>query len=157
MASNSSGLIKMALFGGAAYVAYRYFVQPAMSPAAAAPAPSTAGNMPAVIGTPTPVPQTGTTLDSTYAQLKAAVAGDADVTGSGDAAAAGVDTWNFYLGQVLNIAPPAPETVGIVRGNKITAAQYWAAMAPWLAANKGLHGLGLYGSLGVLARQQLGW
>ena len=37
--------------------------------------------------------------------------------------------------------------------NNLTAVQYWAVMAPWVSAQLGLGGLGVYGGLGALARR----
>jgi hypothetical protein len=37
--------------------------------------------------------------------------------------------------------------------NNLTAAQYWAVMAPWLSSTAGLSGLGIYGGLGAIVRR----
>ena len=96
-------------------------------------------------------------LDALYAQLKSAVATDTFFSGSGDSRTGSVDHWNYYLQQIVG-TPQIPggmfASVSGMDPNNLTAAQYWMVMAPWVASNKGLSGLGVFGGLGSLA---MGW
>ena len=130
-------LIKVALIGGGAFLAWKYFMQPATTAAheSATPAP------------PDPNKITGqNTLDGVYARLVAAAPSGSH----------GVDEWNAYLAPLLSVAPPDPMPLfqaaasGFAREQQITAGQYWAVMAPWLKQNAGLSGLGPKG-LGWMA------
>jgi hypothetical protein len=99
-------------------------------------------------------------LDAMYATLKNQAASDAFFTGSGDSLTASVDHWNYYLAQLVPAGVTIPAGLfSNVAGddpNNLTAAQYWAVMAPWLRSNAGLSGLGIYGGLGALVRAHRG-
>jgi hypothetical protein len=77
----------------------------------------------------------------------------------------GVDDWNVYLMAAMPSGFTAPDPMpiftaavpGFDRSQKLSAAQYWGVMAPWLKANAGLSGLhhfarlaGLYGVRGFV-------
>jgi len=136
----SSSVVKIGLLGGAAYLAYRYFVAPA--PAAAVVPAAGAAPAAAVPGIPP------ASLDAIYAKMLTAAAAE----GVG-ADGAGLDAWNVYLIRGGGPSPPpAPEDVfgalpGGERTRKYTAPEYWAKMAPFLKARGGYAGLGLFGSL----------
>lgn len=149
MADNS--MFKYALIGGAAYFAYTQgwlsFLGIGPTTAAAVPAPV----IPIV---PLPVPVVAPTgvafnsLDQIYIRMVAAATKDG-VTSTGP------DVWDAYAVQVGAPNPmPAPEDAGLTRVN-MTAAQYWAAMAPVLKTQHGLSGLGIYGGLGALTRRYI--
>lgn len=64
-----------------------------------------------------------------------------------------VDEWGFVLNQVLApLGKSAPDPMplfsaassGFDRGQRVTAGQYWAVMAPALKSQLGLSGLGMY-------------
>ncbi len=136
----SSTLVKVGLFGGAAYLAYRYYFAPSTSPAPSALHTSTGA---APSNTPAPA-----SLDAIYSKMVAEAAKE----GVG-ADGAGLDAWNVYLIRGGGPSPaPAPEDVfagvsGEARTRKYTAAEYWGGMAPYLKAKGGFAGLGLFGSL----------
>jgi hypothetical protein len=137
----SSSVVKVGLLGGAAYLAYKYFLSP---PSSAVPVVPAAGAAPAaaVPGIP---PQS---LDAIYAKMLTAAAAEG-VSSDG----AGLDAWNVYLMRAGVPGPePAPEDVfgslpGGERTRKYLAPEYWAKMAPFLKARGGYAGLGLFGSL----------
>lgn len=145
MAGSNSGLIKVALIGGAAYFAYRQgwlsflgLGSPAVTTAAPAPPVSTA---PPVVG--------ANSLDGIHAQLVAMVK-----------APAAVDEWDYALNQIMApLGKTAPDPMpifsaavpGFSRGQLLTDAQYWGIMAPALKAQLGLSGLGMYGGLAALS------
>jgi len=114
---------------------------------------------PAAPVTPTPVtPAAPSSLDATYASLKSLAATDTYFTGSGDALTSDVNHWNYYLAQLLGTAGPTIpggmfNNVSGDDQNNLTAAQYWAVMAPWLSSTAGLSGLGIYGGLGAIVRR----
>ena len=116
---------------------------------------------PAAPVTPTPVtPAAPSALDTMYASLKNQAASDSFFTGSGDARTGSVDHWNYYLAQLVPAGVTIPgglfSNVAGDDPNNLTAAQYWAVMAPWLASNAGLSGLGMYGGLGAIVRAYRG-
>ena len=90
-----------------------------------------------------------------YQSLKAAAAPDAFFSGSGDSLSSSVDHWNVYLTQVTGLTAPGGMFASVSGDdpNNLTAVQYWAVMAPWVSAQLGLGGLGVYGGLGALARR----
>ena len=51
--------------------------------------------------------------------------------------------WNSVLASVSNILPPDPSVVfpGVAPTSQMRLETYWAGMAPWLAANKGMSGV----------------
>jgi len=114
---------------------------------------------PAAPVTPAPVtPAAPSSLDATYASLKSLAATDTYFTGSGDALTSDVNHWNYYLAQLLGTAGPTIpggmfNNVSGDDQNNLTAAQYWAVMAPWLSSTAGLSGLGIYGGLGAIVRR----
>jgi hypothetical protein len=134
-------LVKVGLFGGAAFVAWKAgwldFIMPKTTPATPAPA---APNPNAIQG--------ANTLDGIYARLAAAAPSGSH----------GVDEWNAYLASVMpsDFTPPDPMPIfqaavsGFDRSQNLTAGQYWNVMAPWLKKEKGLSGLGPRG-LGWMA------
>jgi hypothetical protein len=142
-------MIKIALFAGAGYLAYRQGWLSMLglgTPAAAAPAPAAvtpAPNPNAIIG--------ANSLDAIYIRIVA----DAKVS------TATVDEWNYFLNSELApLGKTAPDPMPIFttavpnfdRSQKLTPAQYWAVMAPALKSQLGLSGLGIYGGLGQLLR-----
>jgi len=161
MADNT--LLKVALFGGAAYLAYEFGwlsflgLSPTATTASTAPTPTatTSTTAPVTTATTTTAPPIvgANSLDGIYAQLVSAA----------NAPAAGLtaDQWNYYLAPLLpsGVVPPDPMSVfpqavsGFARTQLLSAAQYWSVMAPWLKSNAGLSGLGIYG-LGLMWR---GW
>jgi hypothetical protein len=88
-------------------------------------------------------------LDSIFAQLVAKAGRLANTSMN-------ADQWGYYLAQVLNA--PAPDPLQLTYGGtnlnrstnwpSMTSAQYWAAVAPLVAQQRGLQGLGLLAGLG---------
>lgn len=164
--ADNSGLIKIALFGGAAYLAYKqgwlsFLGLGTSTPApAAAAAPPAAATPPATgpVSTP-PVAQpqitpTVNSLDTIYSKMTAAAAA------AGEASLLGVDTWGYYLNQQLApMGKSAPDPGPLMtdafggwwtRASPMAASNYWAVMAPALKSQLGLSGLGIYGGMGAL-------
>ena len=152
--------------GVGGYFAYQWYQKTYGTAAAATtatPTPSASTQSPAPLSpqpqqpAPSSVAATTSALDALYAQLKSAVATDALFSGSGDSRTGSVDHWNYYLQQIVG-TPQIPggmfANVSGLDPNNLTAAQYWMLMAPWVASNKGLSGLGVFGGLGSLA---MGW
>jgi hypothetical protein len=158
----SNDLMKFGLLAGGAYLVYQWWGKPAASPvvpvsSGGAPAPaagrstsatSPASATPPAASTGTAAPVTFNTLDAIYARLAAAVGST-----SLDA-----DQFNFYLNRELPAGKSAPDPVTVwpmlgiegARGAQMTLSQYWGGMAPYLKANLGLSGLGVFGGLGAL-------
>ena len=127
-------------------------------PQAAATTTAVAVSTPAPVVALPPVDAHGPvnkTLDDIYASLKAAAAPDAFFSGSGDSLTSSVDHWNVYLQRLVSTPIPGGMFAGVSGddSNNLTAAQYWAVMAPWVASTTGLSGLGVYGGLGALTRR----
>ncbi len=139
---------KLLLFGGiAAGVAWYEGWLSALGfpgPTAAAATPATPVTTTTTTTATPPAAPVGPSLDTLFALMTTAAAGDSTIVGG----LATPDTWNFYLSQVYPnsglTSPPDPIQVFGNR-NPMTAIQYWAGMAPWLRANKGLAGIGRYG------------
>jgi hypothetical protein len=142
--SSVNTLIKVGLFGAAAYLIYKqgWLAQfgigtaPATTPATATTAATTT---PAAAAAPS-------ALDTLYtAMVAAATAGGISTTGP--------DGWNYYLvqGGYPSPAPdPADVFPGVDRSIPMTSAQYWAGMSAWLQKNKGMSGVGIFGGLAGL-------
>jgi hypothetical protein len=171
VADNSSGMIKIALFGGAAFLAYKQgwlsSILPAATPAASCPTgqqpimdgsvfrgcmpgiPPAGGATAPIVPT---VPAAGPSLDSLGTQLVTAAAAQVHAN---PAWHQGPDELNSLLMQIYPGVGqlPAPEdwfaASGWKRPDTMTFANYWAVAAPWLRANKGLSGIGRHG-LGFL-------
>lgn len=148
--ADNSGMIKLGLIAVVGYYAYSqgWLSALGIGPAAiAAPIVPTTGAAPVV--PVAPIPPSGpafNSLDSIYTRLVAAAKADGTTS-------TGPDGWNFYAVSVGAPNPmPAPEDAGLTRVN-MTAAQYWAAMAPLLKTQHGLSGLGMYGTLGAISRR----
>lgn len=147
MADNS----KLLLLGGAV-VAYYAYTQGWLAsfglgtPATPAPAPAVPATLPEVSPVP---PTTAASVAPTVSDLQAAVILAAQAPADG----LGVDAWGWYLNnQLAPLGKAAPDpmplftaaTPGFERSQKVTAAQYWAVMAPALHSQLGLSGLGMY-------------
>ena len=162
--ADSSGLIKVVLIGGAAYVAYEmgWLSFLGLTPTATAAAPATSSTSsttaaPAITGS-TVAPVTGAgSLDGIYTAIVAAAK-----AANAPAAGLNVDGWGYYLNNQLalqGLTAPDPMPIfssaisGFARSQLMTAAQYWGIMAPALKSQLGLNGLGIYGGLGLLRRR----
>lgn len=112
----------------------------------AAPTPTAAANA----STPVPSASSISTLDALYrAMVQAAAA-------AGHTGTLTADQWGYYLGQVAR--SPAPDALQAfpsfnrsTNWPNISSAQYWAGIAPLVAQQKGLSGLGFFGGLGRIA------
>lgn len=141
----SKTILVVGALGVGAYLIYRN-----LAPATATAAPA-AGSTSAPAA---PAQPAFNSLDQIYGRLSAAVkaANDPAITG-GDTAT--FDVFNFYLGTVSDLTglPSSTDVFGTPTTVPMTVATYWAALAPWLKANKGLSGLGVFAGLGALASQ----
>ena len=178
--ADSNALVKVALVGGAGYVAYQMgwlaFLgltpapagavttatpasSSASSPAATPPATTTTATPPATTTTAAPPAANPftvsglTTLDKIFAALKAKTGTNALMT---------VDDFNWYLMQILpGFTAPDPVSVfgntpfipGWTRDMKINVGQYWLPMDVWLAQNQGLSGYSIVRGLGRVSFQ----
>lgn len=161
--ADTSKIVPVLLIGGGAYLAYQLFFA---TPAAAAPAsPSgTAGaapTMPNLTGSPAPAaapqpvqaPQSAyNSLDATFQRLSAQVqanASDPAITQQQGQAFAKPSVLNYYLGQISSYALDANGMAAAFPGGDVPMSlpSFWSAASQYLAQNKGLSGLGFYGSV----------
>jgi hypothetical protein len=152
--ADNSGMIKIALFGGAAFLAYKQGWLSSIGIGTPSPT-STSGTATQPVGTTgspivpaAPSQPSGAatpTLDSLGAQIVTAAGGQS----------MGPDGFNSILTQIYPAAGPLPDPnqlfgpSGWARPASMGFATYWAITAPWLKANKGLSGIGRHG-LGFL-------
>lgn len=143
MAGNSGTYIKVAAAAGVAWYAYSKgwlsmlgIGTPSVGAASPAPAAPAAPDPNRIIG--------GNTLDAIYPRMVALA--------KAPAAGLSVDNWNVALMAAQpSITAPDPMPIfqaavpGFDRGQLMSAAQYWAVMAPALRTKLGLSGLGFYG------------
>lgn len=138
-------MVKWLAIGLGAYWVYEnYFA----TPAAAATTPvvnSTPGS-----GAPATLPGFNSLAAIYTRMVQDAVANTAGSTAASISLTA--DGWNYYLARQSSITPAAPGDVfgATYQANPnalLTAAQYWAAMEPYLVT-KGMSGLGLYRGMG---------
>lgn len=127
----SSGVIKLALGGVAAWLIYEWFAGQTTTTGAVAPASST------------PASSSSTSngqLSSTFAALNKAASVEQLTNGQ---LLLNGDQWNYYLMQVIpGLTPPdAVALFGARPQTPFTAAVYWTAVAPWLTTNKGMSGV----------------
>lgn len=135
---------------GAWYVYKNYFATPAVSATGTAASPET-GTTGATAPASTVAPSV---LDTYYSQMVA------NATAADQPGPLTPDQWGYYLNQYLNSVgssvAPDPLAVwtqaGFDRTVTMTAPVYWASVAPYLRATRGLSGLGIYGGLGQIAR-----
>ncbi len=145
--ADNSGVIKMALFAGAGYLAYKQGWLSMLgigAPAPVVPVSST----PAVV---TPVVDPNAVVG---ANTVAAIQARTIAAAKAPAVGLTIDGWSWYVNnelQPLGKAAPDPMPLfsaaipGFDRSQNVTASQYWAVMGPALKAQTGLSGLGLYG------------
>ena len=148
--ADTSGLMKIVLIGGAAWVGYELFLKPSTS-AASTSAASTPAAAPA-----TP-PVTYNTPDAIYQRLVQSVTQQvARFKASPGSFAQTPYQWKFYLDQVtqtpagLDFSQMFPQQVNSDGSPSatpnLTLGQFWSAMAPWLTKNvPGMTGIGLAG------------
>lgn len=132
--ADSNVILKVALFGAAGWVAYRYLLAPAVA----------ASSVAAGVASPAPAAAAagGRTLDSVYQAMLIKANG---------ATAGSIDDWDSWMMQgTPSIVAPDPmplfqaATPGFDRATQISAAQYWAVMGPAIKTQYGLTGLGFY-------------
>lgn len=148
--ADTSSLVKVGLFGGAAYLAYKfYFAPPSVPAGAGAPVPAAAGassapSAPSAGGSPAPPSNVYNSLAALLGRISSA-ATSAGVTSQTP------DEWNvLYLAQ--GGPAPAPDPIDVFGGRpEMTLAQYWAGMSAYLARTRGLAGMSIYAGLGRLA------
>jgi hypothetical protein len=142
-----NNMVKIALIGGAAYLAYRQGWLSFLgvgTPKSVSSAPS--------VPTPAPDPNAITGANTVAGvQARTIAAAKAPSTGLS------IDEWGYFLNNVLApLGKQAPDPMplfsavapGFDRSQVITSGQYWAVMAPALKSQLGLTGLGLYWVVG---------
>ena len=141
MADNSGLIIKVGIFGAVAYYAYSQGWLSSLG----------IGTAVATAAATTSSPVVPVAVANTLSEVQAATILQANAPAAGLA----VDDWGWYLNKVLATigsgkAAPDPMPIftaaipGFVRSQLLTAAQYWAVMAPALTSQLGLSGLGMY-------------
>jgi hypothetical protein len=145
MAKDSGpSMLTLLLLAGGGYVAYKLFIAPATTAAAASATPAPTA----------PSASSTSALDAMFTAMVTAATNATPPFASGTP-----DQWGFYFaaGNPGSTAP-TPESAGWNRQSNwptnLSAAQYWTSVAPLVAASKGLSGLGMYGTLGVLAHRR---
>jgi len=149
--ADNSGLIKIGLFAGAAYLAYSQGwlsflgIGTAAATTTATTTTGTAATTTAVELAKVAAPSFNS-LDAIYSRMVALASKDG-ITSTGP------DVWNYYTVNAGGPSQmPSPEDAGLTRVN-MTSAQYWSAMSPVLKTKLGLSGMGFYGGLGAVARR----
>jgi hypothetical protein len=172
--ADNSGIVKLALIGGAGYIAYTQGwlsflgLSPGGSTVTASAPATSASTVPAPIppsspaaspsppaSTP-PVPPTPVTnsLDTLYQNMVAAA------NAAGQPSQLGVDGWDYYLNSVLPAGQVAPDPAPLftaafgglwTRSTPMVASNYWAVVSPVLKSQFGLSGLGIFGGLGQVS------
>lgn len=142
-------MLKIALFAGAGYLAYK---QGWLSMFGI----GTPGGVPAVVPTVppgTPVVTPPVTPPIANPNTIAAIQGRVLAAAKAPSEGLGVDAWGWYLNNELGpLGKTAPDPIslfpaGFDRSTLVPAAQYWAVMEPALKA-QGLSGYGLMGLAG---------
>lgn len=147
--SGFNTLIKVGLFGAAAYIAYKQGWLAKLGIGTEQPATTTiqtGGVLTTAGGVETQLIGPAVTLDGLYNRM-VALASKAGITTTGP------DGWTYYLaetGLVSGLPDPAQVFPGVDRSVAMTPPQYWAGMSAWLKANKGFSGLGIFGGLAGL-------
>jgi hypothetical protein len=160
-------MVTLLLLAGAAYVVYEYFFAATAAVSSAAPASSSTpaaqttgqyvttapatGAAPAAVTPTTTSAASPSTLDAYYAAMVK------DATANGFSSGT-PDQWGYYFNDANGFSAPQPESAGWNRTSNwpttLTAAQYWAAVSPLVAQQKGISGLGVFGGLaGYIARR----
>lgn len=137
--SGMNTLIKVGLFGGAAWLAYEQGWLAKLgigTETTTKPIASTLALPPGPVGY--------NSLDAIYPRMVTAAKAPAEGLNA--------DEWGFFLAQSSNVTPPDPMDVfssipGFDRAQKMTAVEYWALMAPYLKSKMGLSGVGVFGGL----------
>lgn len=133
---------------GGAYLLYQWWQTSTQVPTGA---PTT--NIPPTLtaaanaSTPTPSAANVSALDSIYAGM---------VAKAGNKTSLNADQWGYYFQQATN--SPAPDPLQLIYNGTnlnrstnwpmMTAAQYWSAVAPLVAQQRGLQGIGALAGLG---------
>ncbi len=163
-----TSMLKWGLLGGAAFLAYRYFMAAPAAPAGVLPAgggaaPPVLPNPPLGAGGPnpplytpppvyTPPPPPPPPPAGGYNTLAAVFSRIASVASSDNAPSLlSPDHWNVYYNMAGGPAP-VPDPLEVFGGRPdMTLAQYWAGISDYLSRTRGLSGLGVYAGLGRLA------
>ena len=133
---------------GGAYLIYQWWQSTTQVPTGAP-----AGNIPPTLtaaanaSTPTPSAANVSALDSISTQMMAK---------AGNQTSLNADQWGYYYQQVTN--SPAPDPLQLIYNGKalnrstnwpnLTGPQYWSAVAPIVAQQRGLTGIGVLAGLG---------
>ena len=167
---SGSSLLTLGALAVGGYFLYEWLFAPsatAAAPAAAATTPtgttaaaSTAPPVPAGSGPPPPpAPATGGTLDAIYQKILSTAAPDPNFTGAGSNLTGSAYQFDVYLTLAApSLVIPDPNTVfgsSAAAIAPMTAAAYWALMAPALQSanpSAGLAGLGCFGGVGAYMR-----
>lgn len=154
MADNSA-LLKVGLFAGAGYLAYKFGYLNFLFPAtAAAPAPGSTGSPASttsgpVSPTPPAAAPSASVLDGIFQRITAA---------AGSGAKLDADNWGWYLNAELatlgkGAAPDPVPLFGARPFPAMTAAEWWGPMSGALRSQMGLSGLGYFGGLAAVTHR----
>lgn len=139
--ADNSGMIKIGVAAAVAYYAYSKGWLSSLG--IGAPAVTTTTTPVAAVVSPNAI--TGAnTIDGIYARMVAAAGNNKTMT---------IDAWDTFLASAGQLTPPDPMPLfqaavpGFDRSQLLTAAQYWAVMAPALKTTFGLSGIGVMGRL----------
>ena len=153
-------ILPLVLVGGAVYLAYKWFTPSAAAPAAAAPATGAAapsGSAPAPAAAVSPGGAYNS-LDQIYQRFQTSIvqnATDPSISFVQGAYMATPYVFNSYLARAGGFDLSSQITTLFPNGadqKPVSLAQFWSAAAAWLATNKGLSGLGFYGTLFKMRR-----
>jgi hypothetical protein len=151
--ADTSGILKIALLGGAAWAAWEFFLKPSTPAISATPNTSASGVSPVVVPFNTP--------DQIYQRLVTNLNGNPQFKANPSGFTATPYQFKFYLDQVTQVPsgldfsqlfPGQVNSDGSASATpNLTLGQFWSAMAPWLAKN--IPGMtGFRGLAGIIAR-----
>ena len=152
-------ILPLVLVGGGVYLLYRWFSAPAAAPAAPAPpaAAAPSGSAPAPAAAPVSPGGAFNSLDQIYQRLQASLqyASDPAISYSGGIYQATPYVFASYLTRAggFDLSAQIPTLFPNGADSKpVSLPQFWSVAAAWLMQNRGLSGMGFYGSIFKMRR-----